>query len=79
VVLFLPADGGSDKPTELHNAREAITAMTKQGLGGYDMRDHLWSNAFTLLTRAVLDPSAQNLGAARIAVEVLGSRRQTRH
>jgi len=63
----------------LHSACDAIWAMTKGGFGGYATSTDLWATTFTLLTRAVLDPTPPNLGVARIAVEVLSSHEATRH
>ena len=60
--------------TVLHSPCEAISAMRKRGLGSYAATTDLWATTFTLLTRALLEPTPQNRGVARIAVEVLASR-----
>ena len=53
--------------------------MTRHGLGGYDVTGATWRSTFTLLIRASLEPTLQNLGAARVALEVLASEVSTRH
>ena len=76
VVVCLP---DASAPTELHNPREAIAAMARQGFGGFAMHHDVWVTAFTLLTRAALEPTPQNLRVAQTALEVLASQAVTRH
>ena len=78
VVVLLPERGSSVR-MEVRTPRDAIAAMTRHGLGAYDVTGETWRSTFTLLVRASLDPTLQNLGAARIALEVLASEVSTRH
>jgi hypothetical protein len=43
------------------------------------MANDLWRTAFSLLTRATLDPTPQNVRVAQLALEVLASKNATRH
>lgn len=79
VVVCLSDAAGAAAPAELRTPREAIAAMTRQGFGGYAMHHEAWAKAFTLLTRAALDPTPENLRVAQYALEVLASRTATRH
>jgi hypothetical protein len=48
--------------------------MSRDGLGGYDLKDSLWMATFDLLTRATLDPTPENTEAAREALVRLARR-----
>ena len=74
VVLPLP-----DGMKVIDGPRDGIGAMTRMGLGGYDMGHSAWQKAFTALIQATLDPTQDNLEVARVALESLASEAATRH
>lgn len=79
VTVYLPEVTGGQRLVEVHDAREAISALTQHGLGGYDMGNSVWTSAFSLVTKAALEPTPQNLRVAQLALEVLASEVATRH
>ncbi len=79
VVLLLPYGAGGQVRTEIRTPREAIAAMARDGLGEFKIGNATWSTAFSLLTRAVLDPTPNNLEAARTALEALAAQAATHH
>lgn len=74
VVLTVP-----DGTAIIDGARVGIGAVTRLGLGGYDMSASTWQTAFTSLIDATLDPTPANLENARQALERLASANATRH
>ena len=79
VTVYLPEAKGGSRHAEVRDPREALTAMTQHGLGGYDMGSSVWTATFSLVTKAALNPTPQNLRAAQVALEVLASELVTRH
>ena len=74
VVLTVP-----DGTAIIDGPRAGIGAMTRLGLGGYDMGASTWQTAFTSLIDATLNPTPGNLENARQALECLASANATRH
>jgi hypothetical protein len=74
VVVQLPEAKGGPRVAEIRNSRDGIAAMSRDGLGGYDLKDALWVKTFDLLTRATLHPTPQNTEAARAALVRLARR-----
>jgi hypothetical protein len=79
VVVYFPERHGGSVRAEVHDTREAIALMTKHRLGGYDLDGEVWATTFSLLTRAALHPTPQNIRVAQLALEVLASETATRH
>ena len=48
--------------------------MSRDGLGGYDLKDSLWMSTFDLLTKATLHPTPETIEAAREALVCLARR-----
>jgi hypothetical protein len=74
VMVQLPEAKGGPRVAEIRNSRDGIAAMSRDGLGGYDLKDALWVSTFDLLTRATLHPTPENTEAARSALARLARR-----
>ncbi len=74
VMVQLPEARGGPRVAEIRNTRDGIAAMSRDGLGGYDLKDSLWVATFDLLTRATLQPTPENTEAARQALVRLARR-----
>jgi hypothetical protein len=74
VLVQLPETKEGPRVAEIANSRQGIAAMSRDGLGGYDLKDSLWMSTFDLLTRATLHPTPETVEAAREALVRLARR-----
>jgi hypothetical protein len=74
VVVQLPEAKGGPRIAEILDSRQGIAAMSRDGLGGYDLKDSLWVSTFDLLTKATLHPTPETIEAAREALVRLARR-----
>jgi hypothetical protein len=74
VVVQLPETKDGPRVAEILNSRQGIAAMSRDGLGGYDLKDSLWVSTFDLLTKATLHPTPETIEAAREALVRLARR-----
>ena len=79
VIVRLPGAKGGARTVAITNPRDAIAAMTRDGLGGYDVKNSAWTGAFHLLTQAALAPTRENMDAAQEALEALAASHAARH
>ena len=71
VVVQLPEAKDGPRVAEILDSRQGITAMSRDGLGGYDLKDSLWVSTFD---KATLHPTPETIEAAREALVRLARR-----
>ena len=59
---------GRSELLEIKTARQAISAMHRRGLGGYQIDDPEWQTAVNKLIQAALYPSGERTAEAREAL-----------